>query len=551
MSATSELRTSDPGDVANRTEGSSRTTAGLRPLLVASMHQDARLIAPWVVGITVLSISSILAYNILFGDPATQAQFIQSVGANPALNLVFGPARDLSTVDGFTAWRSQALGGLFAGLMAILIVTRNSRANEDSGQAELIASGVVGRSTRLAVAVAMATIASFAAGGLAALLTIAFGGGVVASISLGATFTAAGLMFAGVAAVTAQLGSDSRAAGSMAIGTLGACYLIRGYVDTADPDGWAVWLSPLGWTEQVAPSTANNWWPLLACLALALALVAIGFRLQNIRDFGQGLIASRPGPGRGRLVASIWGLAIRLNRSAVITWTIGLTIIGAVFGSLSTTMIEVVETNPAVAHVLAAGATTKSELSFGLLITLINLVVIIAALYGIGIANRVYSEEVAFRVEPLLAGSLTRFKYLASNVVVALVGSAVAVMAAVFAMSLVAAPANDSVTVGALLLQGLVAIPALWLLVGVSLAAIGAKPKVRLIAWFGVVATFGLTLLGPSFNLPDWALGISPLWHIPNLKSSDPDFGGLIAISLIATALLVVSFVGFRRRDVL
>lgn len=33
--------------------------------------------------------------------------------------------------------------------MAIFTVVRNSRADEDSGQAELVASGVVGRLTRL------------------------------------------------------------------------------------------------------------------------------------------------------------------------------------------------------------------------------------------------------------------------------------------------------------------------------------------------------------------------------------------------------------------
>ena len=75
-----------------------------------------------------------------------------TLGANPALSLVFGPARDLSTADGFNAWRAGQLGAFFAGLMAILIVVRNSRANEDSGQAELIASGVIARHSRLAVA---------------------------------------------------------------------------------------------------------------------------------------------------------------------------------------------------------------------------------------------------------------------------------------------------------------------------------------------------------------------------------------------------------------
>ncbi len=540
--------TTTPAQPRQRIGGGPLT--GVRPLLVASLHHDGRLIVPWIVGVSVLAMSSVLAHTILFSDPATQTEFIASVGANPAFNLIFGPAQDLSSVEGFTAWRSLTLGGFFVSLMAILIVTRNSRANEDSGQAELIASGVVGRSTRLAVAVAMALIASIAVGVVAATGLVVIGGDATSSISLGATFTASGFMFAAVAAVTAQLASDARAASSLAIGILGGAFLLRGAADTADPDGSTGWLSPLGWTQRVAPGTQNNWWPLLACLGLTAALVILAFQLQNRRDFGQGIIPARPGPATGAAVAHIWGFSIRLNRGAITSWTIGLVIVGGVFGLLSTTMIDVLETNSAVAQLLAGGAATYDALTFGLLITLINLLALMAAVYGVGIANRIHTEEVAHRVEPLLAGELSRSRYLLSNAAVALLSPAAALILATLVIGLIAAAADEPVTVGAVLHQGALAIPPLWLLIGIGLAAVGANPKVRLVAWVAIVATFGLTLLGPSFRLPDWALGISPLWHIPNLKSADPQFGGLVVISIIAALLLALAFVGFRRRDI-
>ncbi|MCO5304002.1 MAG: hypothetical protein M9923_12455, partial [Phycicoccus sp.] len=64
---------------------------GLRPLLAASLRQDTRLIVPWIAGVSALAMSSVLAFNILFNDPTTKAEFITSVGANPAFNLIFGP----------------------------------------------------------------------------------------------------------------------------------------------------------------------------------------------------------------------------------------------------------------------------------------------------------------------------------------------------------------------------------------------------------------------------------------------------------------------------
>jgi len=187
---------------------------GVRELLPVVARHNRRNIAPWIAGVSALSASSILAYRLIFPDTAARQGLSVALGSNPALSLIFGPARNLMTNDGFNAWRSGALGGFFAALMAILTVVANSRADEDSGQAELLASAPIGRQARLGVAVLLAAAASVMLGVVSFLVTIAVGGAVVPSALLSATFTASGLMFAGVAAVSAQLGSDARSAAS-------------------------------------------------------------------------------------------------------------------------------------------------------------------------------------------------------------------------------------------------------------------------------------------------------------------------------------------------
>ena len=101
---------------------------GTEPLLKASFKHDVRFIAPWVAGITVLAATSIIAYWVLLGDAASQAEFIAAVGANPAFNLIFGQARDLTTIEGFGAWRSLALGRpnrLISTLRLLKMIRRN------------------------------------------------------------------------------------------------------------------------------------------------------------------------------------------------------------------------------------------------------------------------------------------------------------------------------------------------------------------------------------------------------------------------------------------
>lgn len=524
---------------------------GVRPLLEVTLKQDVRAIAPWVVLIAALSGSSVLAYPWVFPDEASRAELATTIAANPAFSLLFGPARDLSTADGFNAWRAGALGAFFAGLMAIFTVVRNSRAHEDSGQAELIASGVLGRGGRLLVAVAIAAQASVLLGVLASLVTILLGGEPAASIALAATFTASGLMFAGVAAIAAQLGSDARTASSMAVTVLGVAFLARGYVDASRAPEWAVWLTPLGWTEQVRPAGERTWWPLLACLGLAVATVAVAAALQARRDLGMGVVAPRPGPARAGAVRRPWGLTLRLNRGAVVSWSLAFTVIGVVFGFLATTVGELVVENPRVAAVLAAGRVTQAGLVLEFLVTIVKLVGIIAAVYGVQIVMRIHAEEVDHRVEPLLAGAVSRARFLTSHAALALLAPAVALLLAGTAIGVTASAAEPAVTPGDVIRQAVATVPAVWVLTALALALVGAEPRRRLVAWLAVVLAFALTILGPIFRLQDWVLGISPFWHVPRVHAAEPDFSGVLYLGAVAVTLVVAAFVGFRRRDVL
>ncbi len=524
-----------------------QTLTGARPLLHASLKQDARNIGPWIVLISALSATSVLAYAWVFPDVQDRQELSATLGANPALSLIFGQARDLMTADGFNAWRAGALGSFFAALMAILIVVRNSRADEDSGQAELLASGVMGRQTRLAVAMVMAVLASIALGIVSWLLTVACGGGWLNSLALSATFTASGLMFAGVAGIAAQIGSDARTANSIAVAVAGIAFIVRGYIDASEAPSWTAWLTPFGWLEEVRPATGNNGWPLLLAVGFAVVAAAVALALHARRDFGLGMIAPRRGPARGGLVASVWGLALRINRGPLISWLIAFAGLGMVFGFLATSVGDVLADSPLV----RSNATTQAGLIFAFLVTILQLVGIIAAVFGVQIVMRVYAEEIDYRVEPLLGAAVSRPKYLASNAIIAFAGPAAALLISGTVIGLIAAGAEPGISVGDVVLQASATIPAVWALVALALAAVGANPRVRLVGWLGVVATFALTLLGPLFKLWDWILGISPLWHVPNVTAGSPDWSGLGWVVLVGLAFTVVAFTGFRRRDVI
>ena len=112
-----------------------------------------------------------------------------------------------------------------------------------------------------------------------------------------------------------------------------------------------------------------------------------------------------------------------------------------------------------------------------------------------------------------------------------------------------ASTANIGVDFGNVLLQALSTIPAVWAVVAVCAAVIGARPQLSLAAWISLLASFVLTLLGPTFKLWDWILAISPFWHVSNVTASDAGWTGLAWISLATLFFHAVGVAGFRRRD--
>ena len=357
------------------------------------------------------------------------------------------------------------------------------------------------------------------------------------------------VMFAAVAAVTAQLATDARGASSLAVATLGVCFVLRGYLDVADVRDGAAWSTPFGWISLVRSGVDDDLRPLLAACALAVVLAACAALLQARRDFGQGLVAPRPGRERAGLAGSVVGLPWVLHRRLLTGWIVGLTLLGVVLGTLVASAGDVLAGGGAIGDLLGGGADGGS-LALMFATTVLQLVAILAAVMGVQIAMGLYTEESEHRVEPLLAGALRRPTLLAAYLALALVATAVAMLLAGTTLGLVAHASDASVPVGDVVAQALATVPAVWVLLALAFAAVGAVPSRRIVGWAGVAATFGLTIIGPTFNLWDWALDISPLRHVPAVWSAAPGWGGLVGLGVVIVLLLAAAFAGYRRRDV-
>ncbi|SDF31944.1 ABC-2 type transport system permease protein [Lentzea fradiae] len=520
---------------------------GTLHLVRLALRRDRVLLPVWVFFLVALTYSTATALDELYATPESRVQLSVTANANSAFLAMLGPLHDTS-LGGLVVWRWGVFGGLFIAIMALLVVTRHTRAEEEAGRTELVGATVVGRHAPLAAAVVVAGGASLLAGVLQAVALIALGLDASGSFAFGLATASVGLVFTGVSAFTAQLPENSRVSNAIAGAVLGVTYLLRAAGDAAGEAGpaWLTWLSPIGWTEHVRAFGDDRYGVLVLPLVTFAVLVGVSAFVVTRRDVGRGLFAARPGPARGT-IGGPSGLAWRLQRGSLAGWSLALFAAGAIYGSVAGAVGQMVEENPALARIVQriGGADAMVDAFFATVTQLLGLV---SSIYLVQAVLRLRSEETSLRAEPLLATPVSRTGWVASHAVFALAGGAVVLACAGLGLGLVhGLRTGDPGAVPRLLGAVLVQLPAAWVVAGVALALFGLVPRFTGASWAVVAGSLVITLLGPALDLGRWVLDLSPFSHVP--RYPDVTLGPAAWLTAVALVLLAAGLAAFRRRD--
>ena len=521
---------------------------GTGTLVRFALRRDRIRLPVWIVVGAALVAEQSLGSQALYDTPAALAAYRATVGTSAAAIAFSGPPVGLTTVAGAVAFEISGSVMIVAALMAMFTTGRHSRADEEAGRTELVRSTEVGRHAPLVAAVAVSALAcvalALAIGGVATLTGLPARG----SFLLGAGVGACGLVFTGVTAAAAQLSESTRAAYGITGAVLGVAFLLRAVGDINGSG--LVWASPIGWAQAVHPFSDDRWWPLLLCIGAAGALLAVAVALLDHRDLGAGLLSGRPGaPTAGRLLASPLGLAVRLQRAALLAWAVSLAVLGAVYGGMGDAVEGLFKNNPN-AQAFFPGA-SAAGLVEAYLATIFSIDALLAAAFAVSSVLRARSEESAGRAEPVLATATSRTAWLRSHVAVALLGSALLVVASGAATALVRAAAiGDAGSFGRLFAASLAYVPAVWVLAGVAVAAVGALPRAAAaMAWGMVGYVVIVTVFGPGLNWPGWVNDLSPFSWTPLVPVESWTAAAAVGLTAAVVALLAVGFGAFRRRD--
>ena len=525
------------------------TLTGFGRLIRFTVRRDRVRLAVWIVALAGITLASAGGLPAVYPDQQAIDNYVALFGDNPSLVAFAGPGYGFEDPNiGLVLVNETQMNGMIAlALMSIFLVNRHTRAEEDSERAELIRSNVVGRHAPAAAAATVIAGANVIIGVICAVGFIGFDYQTSGSIALASSMVLVGLFFAGVAAVTAQITSSGRATLGLASAVLGVAFVIRAIGDVAD-NGLS-WLSPIGWAQAVRAFADERWWTLGLCLVTAVGLVVTAFWLSTRRDLGSGLVPPRPGrPNAPPWMTRPFGLAFRLQRGALIGWTVALFLMGFIYGSIARDIEKMLEENEMMADMFVAlGGASLTDSFFAASITQLALM---AGAFAIASSLRLSTEEAAGRAEPILATSTSRARWALSHIAVVILGSILTVGAAGLGLGVsYALIAKDAGQVSRLLGAALAMVPAVLVVAGTAVALFGALPFAARAGWavLGVAVVVGL--FGQLLRLPGWTRSISPFEHVPALPAEELTMLPIVILSLLAAGLIATGLWGFRARD--
>ncbi|MCV7321227.1 ABC transporter permease [Mycolicibacterium confluentis] len=544
MSSTTLQR---PGAPASPHRPRTANLAGTLGLLRIQLRRDRIVLPLWVLLLSVpLATVYIGSIDAVYPTQSSRTALAASIMASPAQRALYGNVYN-DSLGAVGIWKASIFHLLIA-VAVILTVIRHTRADEEAGRTELVDTCVVGRyasltATLLLVSGAAAVTAVIGFAGLATTGVPLAGSAAFCLALLGSA-----LVFTGVAAVAAQLSPSARFARGLTFSVLASAFALRAVGD-AGAAGLS-WLSPLGWSLQVRPYAGDRWWVLLLHVGTAAVLIAIAFALLNRRDVGAGLLAERPGPRRAASsLSGVFGLAWRLDRGSVLLWTAGLCLYGLMIGNVAHGVADEIGDSQ-IAHdmVIRLGGVDALEEAF--IAVAFTMLALLASACGISVALRLHQEESGLRAEPLLAGAVSRSRWLASHLVMAAVGSGAAMLVAGWAVGLTYGIAASDVNGKMIKVLGTAAaqLPAVWLLIAVTAVLFAVVPRFTSVAWAVLAGFVALYLLGSLSGFPQWLLDLVPFVHTSVVGAASPLMPVLWLLSIDA-ALTLCAFAAFRRRD--
>jgi ABC-2 type transport system permease protein len=523
--------------------------AGTRLLAFAALRRDRLLASLWVLLLAVVVYASAAATTTLFPSVADRITTADAINNSPAVVGLYGPILDPTSAGELAMSKLTVLYAVFVALLFVVLVRRHTRAEEESGRAELLGGTAIGRDAVLTAATVEAVIVALALGVLAALADIVGGLPVQGSIAFAASWTGIAWVSIGLTALACQLSSSARTCAGLALAAIGFLFALRVVGDTG-PE-WVSWLSPFGWSTRLRAWGEPRWWVLGLHLVLGALLLASAFYLRRRRDLGAGLLAARPGPAQGApRLADALVLTWRVHRTALWSWAVGTAVLGLVMGAIAPSVGDLLDTEAGRQVIQSLGGV--GAMQDALVGSVLAIAAVVITCFAISVVTHGAGDEHDGRTEQVLATPVSRSRAFAATVAVALGGATflLALTGVATALGLGVQAGGGADALGRFVEAAVAQAPAVWVVGGLALLLYALDSKLAVGGWVLLAAFVALGLVGEMLELPSAVTGLSPFTHLPAMPVESFAAAPVAVLTALAAVLTVAAWWRFRERDI-
>ncbi|MBU9788858.1 ABC transporter permease [Lentilactobacillus sp. G22-6] len=474
-------------------------------LLKANFKRDWIKLLVWLLVLAGLFVAVAAKFEGIYGNQQ-QLNTIAQTLRSPAMKALFGPLAhaSISTAVIF-ATEMAVFWAIFMVIFNYSVAVGASRAQEESGLTEMVLGGhPVGRLAPLSAAALELLIAD----GCFAIITgigMTFAnmpgsdsnGNWLFAVSLAAV----GWTFGMISLIFSQLVADSHNVLIYNYAFFGLTYLVRMMTDVSNPDN--TWWSPFGWIEKTDIYIKNNWLP----VALFLILGSVAF---------------------------------------------GIAVLGASYGSVFNSIGKLVNDSPVIKEVLGSNGVQALEknqvLSFVGILGIIFTV--LAVIGGAMVINHLYTEERRGYLQLVNTTPHSRYYLLATYVLYGVILAVVILYVTLMTTMVV----GNSTLAHSLPIRYynrifVAMLPVLILFMSTLVCFIGILPKLRSVVWILLGGSFVISYFGRLIDLPNWAMKISPFYWFDKVPIHEINAEPVWWLLAVALVLIVIGFVGYRKRD--
>ncbi|MCL2136087.1 MAG: ABC-2 transporter permease [Coriobacteriia bacterium] len=522
------------------------------PYLRLILKRERVVSAVWLVGLFLFS--ALLSGGISRGFDDEARQALAMTLQNPGVVSMMGPVYG---ADNYTAGAMYTNTMMLWVIIAVAIMNafyavRHTRSDEESGRSEVLRSLPTGRLTSIHATMIGALIINviFAiTSGLGICLMGDQSMGLASSLLYAFALAATGFLFASVALLFSQLSASSRGALIFSLITLGCCYVLRAAGDIGNET--LSLISPLGLIQRSKPFVENNILPLALVFGEAIAIAAIAYALNSIRDLGHGFIAARKGAkSASPYLLSSLGLAFRLVRTTTMVWLVTMLALSASYGSILADIDTFVAKSDLYKLLLGVNDQYSTAMMFAAMVSSITALISLAAVLTVGLKPR--TEEREGFSEGVLSKAVPRLRYIGAYTLIAFAFSILMQAIAAFGLYLAASlvlPKTASIGFGYLLKASFVYLPAIWVVLGLAVLLIGLAPKATTAIWGYYAFCFCVSFATNVMALPKAIRYLSPFSFVPKLPVETLRIESLLALSLVAGILAVCGLIAYHRRE--